>query len=172
MLSHNLDLPNMLASTHVRGNDYLARSPKIARFLAAVLRVVRIIDYRIAEILLATLAVCTGLWLVCIVFFIPTPPAPDHIIYTVLASYMPPTVWAAILIAAALPSFRIYRCGTHWRKCSRRYRIVGNCVLLSMWVIATLLVIKSPVIYLLSAWLPVFVFYQAWGLLALWLGDR
>lgn len=120
------------------------------------------IPTRAIEYFLATLAAITGFW-------IGWPwkhlYASDVAYYRVLVDYMPPWAWTGAFLLFAMPSAFF----TGKAKWQLKLRLVGNMLLLSIWVLASLLFISDNAPYLATAWTPVFAFYQAWSLLALWL---
>lgn len=117
---------------------------------------------RAVELMLAVLAVATGLW-------VGWPWGnlyeSDYTCYRLLVRYMPSWGWTLAFVIPALPSMIFFK----WVKWQVALRLFGMSLLLSAWVLATMLfwIDNSP--SLATAWTPVFALYQAWALLYTWL---
>lgn len=141
-------------------DDYVDKHDALARVLIYVRRMVLAFDLRGVEYLLATLAGTTGFWMGWPWNNLYKSATPT---YLILCDYMPDYAWTLLFLAAGFPS--IFFIGKS--EFQRRGRIIGCGLLLSIWVLASILFITDQAPYLATAWTPVIAVYQAWVLLAL-----
>ena len=143
-------------------NAFIERHDGFTRLLVIARCAILKVSMRGVEYMLAFIAVLTGMWMGWPVHNLYRS---DTTLYNVLCDYMPSFAWTLIFTLPAIPS--IFFTGHSARKTMAR--IAGMAILLSGWVLASLLftVDKSP--HLATAWTPVFAFYQAWAMLHAWL---
>jgi len=143
-------------------NDALEASLRLSRVFTFFRMCVMHFDLRAVEYMLAFIGVTTGLW---VGWPWQNMYQSDTVAYKLLVDFMPSWAWTCSFVLAGAPS--IFFSSDKWWK--RVARLTGMAMLLTVWVLASLLFALDKAPYLATAWTPVFVFYQAWALLQAWL---